>query len=120
MTSQEMINSLILQCHEANAKWWVDLQSGQPLQRNIGELLMLCVSELAEALEADRKNLMDDKLPNRPGLEVELADCLIRIFDLAGGKGIDLAGAFVEKMVYNAKRVDHTTAHRRSENGKKY
>lgn len=90
------------------------------LERNTGEMLMLMVSELAEAMEGDRKNLMDDKLPHRPMIEVELADAVIRIFDFAAGKGLDLGGAFVEKMTYNEKRHDHTVEGRLAEGGKKY
>jgi uncharacterized LabA/DUF88 family protein len=37
-------------------------------------------------------------------LEVELADALIRILDIAGGLNLDLAGAFFEKMDFNATR----------------
>lgn len=73
-------------------------------ERNVGELLMLMTSELAEALEAHRKDLPDDKLTHRSGLEVELADCMIRIFDAAGGLGLDLGGAMVEKLEYNRSR----------------
>jgi hypothetical protein len=96
--------------HKANAKWWLDITkapvctychdvpgSGNciasaghdfvlpPLERNIGELIMLCVSEVSEALEGHRKNLPDDKLPHRSMLEVELADTIIRLLDIAGG-----------------------------------
>lgn len=91
-----------------------------PLKRNVGELLMLVVSELAEALEGDRKNLQDDKLPHRKMFEVELADAVIRILDIAGGFQLDIGGAFEEKMVYNAQRADHSIAHRLSDGGKKY
>ena len=66
--------------------------------------LMLVVSELSEALEADRKDLMDDKLPHRKGLEVELADAAIRIRDLGEGLGMDLVGAETEKLDYNLNR----------------
>jgi NTP pyrophosphatase (non-canonical NTP hydrolase) len=38
------------------------------------------------------------------GLDIELADALIRIFDLAGAKGIDLDAALVRKMEYNRGR----------------
>ncbi len=136
------LNELSERCHEANKKWWLDLTrecacmafsgparpdctycegSGYlPKKRNVGELLMLCVSELAEAMEGHRKDLPDDKLPHRTMFEVELADCLIRIFDIAGGYGLDLAGAFEEKMDYNAKRKDHTIAARLEAGGKKY
>lgn len=81
---------------------------------------MLIVSEIAEAMEGERKNLMDDKLPHRRMAEVELADALIRIFDYAGGFGYDIGGAFVEKMLYNASRKDHTAEERLKENGKKF
>ena len=115
-------SELQYQCHGAAvaAGWWTDLATGEPLKRNIGELLMLCVSELAEAMEGHRKNLMDDKLPHRKMLEIELADCLIRIFDLAGSQGFDMGSAIAEKIAYNSQREDHTIAHRLGENGKKF
>ncbi len=116
----DIINKLATEVHAANANWWINLQTGEPLQRNMGELLMLCVSELSEAMEGHRKNLMDDHLPHRKMVEVELADAVIRIFDLAAGFGLDLGGAFDEKMKYNAVRKDHTLEARRQENGKKY
>lgn len=114
------LNILSDRCHEANITWWTDIQTGEFKQRNVGELLMLCVSELAEAMEGHRKGLMDDKLPHRKMFEVELADCLIRIFDLAGALGIDLDGAFEEKMAYNAQRADHKVENRMKDGGKKY
>lgn len=64
--------------------WWTNLHTGEPLQRNVGELLMLMVSEIAEIPEADYLIEPDDKLPDRLMFEVELADCAIRIFDTAG------------------------------------
>lgn len=114
------LNELAGRVHSANKKWWIHLDTEQPIERNVGELLMLCVTELAEALEGDRKKLMDDKLPHRSMFEVELADCIIRILDIAGGKGLDLGGAFEEKMTYNANRVDHTLESRRATGGKRY
>lgn len=116
----EMINALGDVVHEANRKWWVDLHTGEPIERNFGELIALGHSEFSEALEGHRKNLADDKLPHRPMAEVELADVMIRVFDMARGMGYDLGGAMAEKMIYNASRVDHTAAHRLTENGKKY
>lgn len=116
----EAINALVADVHTANQKWWHHLETGEPLDRNVGELLMLTVTELAEALEGHRKNLMDEKLPHRTAIEVELADAVIRIFDMAGGLGLNLGWAFVEKMHYNSIREDHTKAHRLSTNGKKY
>lgn len=66
--------------------------------------IALMHSELSEALEADRKNLMDDKLPHRTGIEVELADALIRILDCATHMKLDIEGAVYEKMEVNKKR----------------
>jgi hypothetical protein len=63
---------------------------------------------------------MDDHLPHRPMVEVELADALIRIFDLAGGYGYDLGGAVAEKLTYNAQRADHKMSNRQATGGKKY
>jgi hypothetical protein len=114
------INNLCESVHEANKKWWVDLESGLLLKRNVPEMLMLVVSELAEAMEGHRKSLKDDKLPWRTMFEVELADAIIRIFDIGAGLGLDLGGAFVEKMAYNAQREDHKLENRRAEGGKKY
>jgi NTP pyrophosphatase (non-canonical NTP hydrolase) len=114
------LNDYAAEVHKANAKWWVDLHTGCPLKRNVGELLMLCTSELAEAMEGHRKSLMDDKLPHRSMFEVELADTVIRIFDICAGMGLDLEGAYREKMAYNAIREDHKPESRLAENGKKY
>lgn len=111
---------LMQECHEANINWWKDLETGELKKRNVGELLMLCVSELAEALEGHRKDLQDDKLPHRKMFEVELADCLIRIFDLAGALNLDLEGAYLEKMEYNKNRADHKIENRKQTGGKKY
>jgi NTP pyrophosphatase (non-canonical NTP hydrolase) len=115
-------NALQEQCHGAasSAGWWHDINTGLPVERNVGELLMLCVSELSEAMEGHRKNLMDDKLSHRKMLEVELADAVIRIFDLAGSQGFDLGGAIAEKMAFNANREDHKPENRRAANGKKF
>lgn len=114
------LNNYAAMCHFANAKWWQDVDTGAPLKRNKGELLMLIVSEVAEAMEGERKDLMDDKLPHRKMAEVELADALIRIFDYAAAYGYDLQGAFDEKMAYNAKREDHTHEARKIAGGKQF
>lgn len=165
------LNELARVCHEANKKWWADLNKPCAMcdacgfvmtalgyaecpkcnglgyarkNRNVGELLMLCVSELAEAdegmpdnperamalmaavrslsraLEGHRKDLPDEKLPHRKAFEVEIADCMIRLFDLCAGCRLDIGRAFVEKMNFNAHRADHKIEHRLGDGGKKY
>lgn len=114
------LDEMALRVHDANTKWWFDINTGEPLERNVGEMLMLCVSELSEALEGDRKDLQDDKLPHRKMFDVELVDCLIRIFDLASAKNIPLDDIFEEKMEYNARRADHKPENRKLPGGKKY
>lgn len=114
------LNQLAEIVHQANYKWWRDPKTDMPIKRNVGELLMLTVSELAEALEGHRKGLQDDKLPHRTMFEVEIADVLIRLLDLAHGMGLDLGGAFIEKMAYNAQRADHKPENRLLPGGKAY
>src|SRR5438132_10270148 len=103
------ITSLVNICHAANRQWWEDAD-GNRIERNRGALLMLIVTEIAEAAEGARKGLADDKLPHRSMEEVGLADALIRIFDYAGAHDLDIEGAFWEKLQYNAERADHAPA----------
>jgi len=107
-------------CHNLalEAGWWHDIHTGELKERNVGEAIALVHSELSEALEAYRKDLMDDHLTHRKGLEVELADAIIRILDLAGGLGLDVGGALVEKLLYNTKRKDHKIQERIKDGGK--
>ena len=143
------LNDYAKQCHEDNEKWWHRLacigcngfivdnkwctnprctywgKEQTPIwiefkNRNKGELLMLIVSELSEAMEGLRKDLMDDKLPHRKMAEVELADALIRIFDFAGAFGFDIEGAYQEKRLYNQTREDHKHEARMQSGGKKF
>lgn len=115
------VDVLMDYCHgQARAAgWWSDVNTGQDKERNVGEALMLVVSELSEALEGYRKGLSDPHLPDRDNYTVEIADALIRLFDLAGGTCNDLSGAFLEKMRYNANRADHKIENRRLPGGKK-
>ena len=112
---QEDINDLVSLCHGLSVEaGWHD----KP--RETGTMLMLIVSELSEAMEGDRKDLMDDHLPTRKMIEVELADAVIRIFDLAGKLYLDLGGALVDKLKYNQNREDHKKENRGKEGGKRY
>lgn len=105
------------------AGWWVNLATGElKAKGDVTEILAklaLIHSEVSEAVEGVRKNLMDDKLPHRKMAEVELADAVIRILDLCGHENYDLAGAIQEKLVYNAIRPDHKMENRLAEGGKK-
>lgn len=121
----DTINSLARICHRSSkeAGWW-DNSTGMSEEDFL--LLMTPVklalihSEVSEALEGFRKDLMDDKLPDRKMAEVELADVLIRVFDLAGAHGMDLGGAMLDKFNMNQTREDHTREARADTNGKKY
>lgn len=116
------LNKFSKEIHQGNidAGWWTDLDTGLKKDRNVGELLCLIHSEISEAMEGHRKGLPDDKLPHRSMFEVEIADTLIRIFDLAGAHNLDLSGAVEEKIAYNKKREDHKVENRMKDGGKKY
>ena len=120
-------------CHKASveAGWWKDITTGADFAaevRNgtrlgkalVAEKLCLIHSEISEAMEGHRKGLSDDKLPHRLQIEVELADAVIRIADLAGALGLDLGGAIAEKMRFNAHRPDHKLENRAAAFGKAY
>ena len=117
---QMNLNDYAAEVHDANAKWWHDIETGERIERNKGEMLCLIHSEVSECLEGVRKDLMDDHLPHRKMEEVELADALIRILDYAAGHGLDIQGAYDDKMAYNAKRVDHKAENRQMKGGKKF
>jgi len=117
-----MINKL---CNEAHA---AAVSKGfYERERNLPELLMLVVSELSEAMEAERNGEMvtlgrqpmarayakadwnqghayDFDHEMRHTIEEEIADACIRIFDLCGYYEIDLEAWIVAKMKYNATR----------------
>ena len=100
------INDLVTASYE-NAKdhGWHDST------RTIGDLICLMHSELSEALEEHRNGhspsevYFNDTKPDKPeGIPVELADCIIRIFDFCGLHGIDLEAVLKQKMEYNRTR----------------
>lgn len=104
--------------HKDNTEkgWWDDKDN--PLI--VPTKLMLTVSEIAEAMEGDRKNLQDDHLPQYTMLECEIADAMIRLLDLAGFLQSDIGQVIEDKLAYNRKRADHTRENRAKEGGKKY
>lgn len=121
-THAAAINIFAADCHARSRKagWYTDLATGKALDRNVPEMLMLIVSEVSEAMEGFRKKLDDDKLPHRKMMEVELADAMIRIGDLATFLGLDLGGAIVEKMAFNDNREDHRVENRLKAGGKAF
>lgn len=113
------LNSASLEIHQdAKRKGFWDSE------RETGTLLMLCVSELSEALEADRKGKFANvKLyeavdqTGRPShdafsfestikdtFEDEIADTIIRLLDLCGARGIDIEKHINLKLKYNRSR----------------
>lgn len=119
-THAAAINIFAADCHARSraAGWYTDLATGKALDRNVPEMLCLIHSEISEAMEGFRKKLQDDKLQHRKMMEVELADAMIRIGDLATFMGYDLGGAIVEKMAYNDNREDHKIENRIKAGGK--
>ncbi len=79
-------------CHETAKKkgFW-------DKERNIGEALMLIVTELAEAMEAHR-------VQDEENFKEELADTFIRLFDLCGGLKIDIQTEIEKKAEKNKER----------------
>lgn len=115
-------------CHELapNSGWWLDTETGEDVRTWPDKFLKLWImaklalvhTEVSEGVEGFRKGKMDDHLPHRPMLEVELADAVIRILDLAGGLKLDVPGAIIEKLAYNQQRPDHKVESRLAEGGK--
>ena len=107
-------------CHGAarDAGWWSDERRANPFA--FSNALCLIHSEISEAMEGDRKSIKDTHLVHRDMREVELADALIRIFDLAGAFNMDIGGALAEKLAYNQSRQDHKPENRAKAGGKAY
>lgn len=86
------LNELAKVCHEIAVEkgFWDE-------ERNIGEALMLIVTELAEAMESYR-------VQNQENFREELADTFIRLFDLCGGLNIDIEKEITRKTQKNKGR----------------
>lgn len=90
--------------------WWEDY-TGSPEQ--IASRLALVHSEVSEALEDVRVQDGFDSLAEvrytakgKPyGFPIELADIIIRVFDLAGGTDVDIVAAMLAKHAYNQHRA---------------
>lgn len=98
------INELCALAYEnARAKGFYD--KGEP---NFDGRLMLVVSELSEALEEWRNGHAPNEVyiaNGKPeGVPVEIADAVIRLADLCGFYGVDLAAVIRQKAAYNATR----------------
>ena len=115
------INGCAKDCHEAAVKggWWHD-DRGIKKDRNVGELLCLIHSEISEAMEWARQGLMETHIKHKSIMEVELADAIIRIFDLAESRGFKLGETIYEKLEYNKSRADHQITNRLKKGGKKF
>ncbi len=108
MNNMGQITEMIQKSHDtAKLKGWHDEK------RTFGELIVLCHSELSEALVYHRNGFENSEIlyeadkhgKLKPiGIPSELADVCIRIFDMCGLYGIDLENAILEKMEYNQKR----------------
>lgn len=96
-------------CHSISWSrgWWTDPHSGRSLlgARNFGEMLALIHSEITEAFEAG--SLPVDTLCAKTGfpeVAVELADVLIRLFDLICAEKITVGPHF------SVTRIDRVSA----------
>lgn len=95
------------------------MQGGYPHPLEISNKINLIHAEASEATEELRKGIefyelytedgypisKEGELEKPEGLVVELADVVIRIFDLCGKMGWDLQGAILAKMDYNETRT---------------
>ena len=112
------LNKIAKEIHEANVK-----KGFYDKVPEIGTSLMLVTSELAEALESDRKerfaklSLFQQLIDSgeytfqnafegtiKDTFEDEIADAMIRLFDLSGHLGIDIDKHIELKLKYNSTR----------------
>lgn len=113
--------------NNVTAGWYSDPRTGERIERNKPEMLMLMVSEISEAMEGLRKKLKDDKLPHRDMCVTEMGDVFIRMCDFIGylqslghPDADDFDEVVYEKRQYNASRADHQISNRVKEGGKSF
>ena len=119
---RDEINNLRDKCYNAakNNGWHNTPVNAEIIDYIKATMIALIHSEVSEALEGERKGLMDTHLKNRPMAEVEMADVVIRVMDYCGKFGYDIGGAIVEKLAYNNTRADHKIENRSKNGGKKF
>lgn len=95
-----VIDGLVNQAHgNSKSKGFWD----EPL--NTGQAVALIHSEVSELLEAIRNgNPFDEHCPEFTSAEIESADIVIRVMDLAGGRKWRLGAAILAKMKFNQGR----------------
>lgn len=106
-----MLNELANEIHDnATEKGFWDVRL------SFAELIMLVVTELAEAVEADREDFWwDGGNPLNHNTETfgrliknscqdEISDAMIRLLDICGAYGIDIDSHIRAKMNYNSQR----------------
>lgn len=120
MEKRRSLTDWVKLCHSISveAGWWKPEELTDPQAHAVK--IALIHSEISEALEAVRKGGHDKHIPDRLAVEVELADAVIRIFDLAGALELDIEGAMAEKLEYNSKRADHRIEVRHIVGGKRF
>lgn len=124
------VDLLVDICHGKSTAngWWLDKETGKDMLEAAGRFapyiiatkMALIHSEVSEALEGDRRDKMDEHLPQFNSLTVELADAIVRIADLAGKLKLPLGSALMAKLEYNDVRPDHKMENRVKTGGKKY